>query len=106
MKRRDLLRGGSLVLCLGATDLVFGASIVGAEALGDLTARQRARKGTPIGGATVARVRATLRAALNAAVREGLITTNPLAQVRLEKPVRPHPVIRTDRLDLRLGLWP
>ena len=29
MKRRDaLLRGGSLVLCLGATDLVFGAAIV------------------------------------------------------------------------------
>ena len=28
MKRRDLLRGGSLVLCLGASDLVFGASIV------------------------------------------------------------------------------
>jgi len=28
MKRRDLLRGGSLVLCLGATDLAFGASIV------------------------------------------------------------------------------
>jgi len=28
MKRRDLLRGGSLVLCLGASDLAFGASIV------------------------------------------------------------------------------
>ena len=28
MKRRDLLRGGSLVLCLRATDLAFGASIV------------------------------------------------------------------------------
>jgi N-acetylmuramoyl-L-alanine amidase len=28
MKRRDLLRGGSLVLCLGATELAFGASIV------------------------------------------------------------------------------
>ena len=28
MKRRDLLRGGSLVLCLSATDLVFGATIV------------------------------------------------------------------------------
>ena len=28
MKRRDLLRGGSLVLCLGASDLVFGATIV------------------------------------------------------------------------------
>jgi len=28
MKRRDLLRGGSLVLCLGAADLAFGATIV------------------------------------------------------------------------------
>jgi N-acetylmuramoyl-L-alanine amidase len=28
MKRRDLLRGGSLVLCLGAADLASGASIV------------------------------------------------------------------------------
>ena len=28
MKRRDLLRGGSLVLCLSATGLVFGATIV------------------------------------------------------------------------------
>ena len=28
MKRRELLRGGSLVLCLGATDLAFGAAIV------------------------------------------------------------------------------
>ncbi len=28
MKRRELLRGGSLVLCLGASDLVFGATIV------------------------------------------------------------------------------
>ena len=44
---------------------------------------------------TVDRVRATLRSALNAAVREGLIASNPLAQIRLDKPVRPHPVIWT-----------
>ena len=40
--------------------------------------------------------------ALNAAVREGLIASNPLAQVRLDKPVRPHPVIWTDE---RVAAW-
>jgi hypothetical protein len=35
-------------------------------------------------------------------VREGLIATNPLAQVRLDKPVRPHPVIWTDE---RVEAW-
>ena len=51
---------------------------------------------------TVDRVRATLRSALNAAVREGLIASNPLAQVRLDKPVRPHPVIWTGE---RVEAW-
>ena len=72
------------------------------QACFDLLARQRTRKGTPIAGSTVDRVRATLRAALNAAVREGLITGNPLAQVRLDKPVRPHPVIWTGE---RVEAW-
>jgi integrase len=72
------------------------------QACFDLLARQRTRKGTPIAGSTVDRVRATLRAALNAAVREGLIASNPLAQVRLDKPVRPHPVIWTDE---RVAAW-
>ncbi|MCW2932359.1 MAG: int [Actinomycetia bacterium] len=61
-----------------------------------LLSRQRTRNGTPIAASTVDRVRATLRSALNAAVREDLIASNPLAQVRLDKPVRPHPVIWTD----------
>jgi integrase len=39
---------------------------------------------------------------LNAAVREGLIAANPLAQVRLARPVRPHPVIWTDE---RVAAW-
>jgi hypothetical protein len=62
----------------------------------------RTRKGTPIAASIVDRVRATLRPALNAAVREGIIAGNPLAQVRLGKPVRPHPVIWTDE---RVEAW-
>jgi integrase len=68
----------------------------------DMLARQRTRKGTPLSPATVDRVRATLRPALNAAVREGLIAASPLAQVRLARPVRPHPVIWTDE---RVAAW-
>jgi hypothetical protein len=68
----------------------------------DLLARQRTKNGTLIAASTVDRVRATLRSALNAAVREGLIPSNPFAQVRLGKPVRPHPVIWTDE---RVEAW-
>jgi integrase len=72
------------------------------QACFDLLARQRTRKRTLIAPATVDRVRATLRSALNATVREGLIAANPLAQVRLARPVRPHPVIWTDA---RVAAW-
>jgi hypothetical protein len=41
------------------------------QACFNLIARQRIKKGTLIAAATVDRVRATLRSALNAAVREG-----------------------------------
>lgn len=68
----------------------------------DVLARQRTTKGTPIAASTVDRIRATLRSALNAAVREGLIAANPLAQVRVARPVRPHPVIWTDD---RVAAW-
>jgi len=72
------------------------------QACFDLLARQRARNGTLIAASTADRVRATLRSALNAAVREGLIASNPLTQVRLARPVRPHPVIWTDE---RVAAW-
>jgi integrase len=72
------------------------------QACFNILARQRTRKGTLIAASTVDRVRATLRSALNAAVREGLIASNPLAHVRLDKPVRPHPVIWTDE---RVEAW-
>ncbi|HEY5019286.1 MAG TPA: tyrosine-type recombinase/integrase [Streptosporangiaceae bacterium] len=68
----------------------------------NLLSRQRTKNGTPIAASTVDRVRATLRSALNAAVREGLIAANPLAQARLDKPARPHPVIWTDE---RVEAW-
>jgi integrase len=72
------------------------------QACFNLLSRQRTRNGTPVAASTVDRIRATLRSALNAAVREGLIASNPLAQVRLDKPVRPHPVIWTDE---RVEAW-
>jgi hypothetical protein len=72
------------------------------QACFSLLSRQRTRKGTLIAASTVDRVRATLRSALNAAVREDLIAANPLAHVRLDKPVRPHPVIWTDE---RVEAW-
>jgi integrase len=72
------------------------------QACFDLLAGQRTAKGTPVAASTVDRVRATLRSALNAAVREGLIASNPLAQVRVARPVRPHPVIWTDE---RVAAW-
>jgi integrase len=43
------------------------------------------------------RIRATLRAALNAAIREGFIRDNPARRVELANPRRPHPVVWTDR---------
>jgi integrase len=68
----------------------------------DLLARHRTRQGHPIAAATLDRIRATLRSALNAAVREGVIETNPIRAVRIAKPVRPHPVIWTDE---RVAAW-
>ena len=54
-------------------------------------AASRTRTGQPLSPATVRRVHATLRAALNAALRDGLIGTNPARHTRLPvaQPSRP-----------------
>ena len=54
-------------------------------------AATRTRTGQPLSAATVRRVHATLRAALNAALRDGLIATNPAWHTRLPlaQPSRP-----------------
>jgi hypothetical protein len=45
--------------------------------------RQHQATGHPVTPATLARIRATLRAALNTAIRHGLITANPARHVEL-----------------------
>lgn len=64
--------------------------------------RQHAAAGQPISAATLVRIRATLRSALNAAVREQLITDNPARWVQLPQVRRPHPVVWTGA---RVAAW-
>jgi integrase len=49
----------------------------------------------PLSPSTLARARAALRTALNAAVRAGLITDNPVRLLELPAPPRPRPVVWT-----------
>lgn len=57
--------------------------------------RTNAAWGTPHAPGTLHRIHATLRAALNAAVRRGLIETNPARFVDLPSARRPHAVVWT-----------
>jgi integrase len=52
--------------------------------------------GLPRTASTMQRIRATLRAAYNAAIREGLVTDNPARRVEMPQPRRPHAVVWTD----------
>jgi integrase len=72
------------------------------QACFDLLARRRAGTGARISPATVDRIRATLRSALNTAVREGVMAANPMRSVKVIHPVRPHPVVWTDE---RVAEW-
>ncbi len=65
------------------------------QAMIDQVIAQHARTGRPITPATVTRLHATLRAALNSAMRHGLIATNPATLVELPPHARPHPVVWT-----------
>lgn len=49
--------------------------------------------GTPVSAATLTRIRATLRAALNAAIRRGLLTENPASRAELPRARRPRAVV-------------
>ena len=63
---------------------------------------QRKCYGEALTPATLHRIRATLRAALNAAIRAGLIGENAARHVELPRPRRPHPVVWTER---RVAAW-
>ena len=64
--------------------------------------RQYHALGTPVSAATLTRIRATLRVALNAAVRRGLLADNPASQAELPKPRRPRAVVWTPE---RIKSW-
>lgn len=64
--------------------------------------RQHGAAGQPISAATLVRIRATLRSALNAAVREQLIADNPARGVQLPPARRPHPAVWTGA---RVAAW-
>jgi integrase len=79
---------------------------LGSTRLGELTGRQvqamfaelvtrETRSGRPIAASTLHRIRATLRAALNAAIREGLIRDNPARFIELPDPRRPQAQVWT-----------
>jgi integrase len=76
--------------------------------------RGEAALGHPVGAATLRRIHATLRAALNAAVRAGLISVNPGRWPELPRAVRPRPQVWTPALTERwqrdgwrpgVGVW-
>jgi integrase len=57
--------------------------------------RQHHALGTPVSAATLTRIRATLRAALNAAIRRALLSENPAAKAELPRARRPRAVVWT-----------
>lgn len=86
---------------------------LGAIRLADLTGRhltamfvelrgRTTRHGRPLSPATLQRIRATLRAALNSAIREGMITDNVARRVELPNSARPQPVVWTPP---RVQVW-
>lgn len=63
-----------------------------------LAKRRRTRDRAPLSAATIQRVNTTLRAALNAARRQGLINRNPASEIALPRDRRPRAVVWTDDL--------
>jgi integrase len=63
------------------------------------TTNRYGRSPTP---STLHRIRATLRSALNAAIREGLLRDNPARHVEVPSPRRPHALVWTAQ---RVELW-
>jgi len=60
------------------------------------------RYGRPPTPSTLRRIRATLRSALNAAIREGLLRDNPARHIELPSPRRPHAQVWTAQ---RVEAW-
>jgi len=68
--------------CLGKL-LLVELSVAHVHAMFTAIARHNEALGKPMSPATLNRIRATLRTALNAAIRQGLLTDNPATRVEL-----------------------
>ncbi|MFF5260612.1 tyrosine-type recombinase/integrase [Actinomadura viridis] len=75
--------------------LLAELSVAHVHAMFTAIARHSEALGKPMSPATLNRIRATLRTALNAAVRQGLLTDNPAARVELPGARRPRAVVWT-----------
>jgi len=73
--------------------LLTDLSAAHVQAMFTAISRQHAAAGTPVSPATLARVRATLRTALNAAIRAGHLTVNPASLCELPPARRPRAVV-------------
>jgi integrase len=80
--------------CLGRI-LLADLSAQHVQAMFTAITRQHQAEGHPVTAATLARVRATLRAALNTAIRAGLVTVNAASPAEMPAPRRPRPVVWT-----------
>ena len=83
-----------LAPCLGQV-LLAELSAAHVQAMFAAIIRQHQVAGAPVTVATLNRIRATLRAALNAAVRRGLIADNPASRAELPRARRPRAVVWT-----------
>ena len=83
-----------LAPCLGRV-LLAELSAEHVQAMFSAIIRQHQALGSPVTSATLNRIRATLRAALNAAVRRGLIGDNPASRAELPRARRPRAVVWT-----------
>jgi hypothetical protein len=93
---------GYLVPYLGAIPL---AALTQGDVQAMFTAviRDETALGRPVSAATVHRIHATLRAALNGAVRAGLIAVNPGRYPELPRAARPRAQVWTPRADRALA---
>jgi integrase len=82
--------------------LLAGLTARQVQAMFTAIARQHAAAGRPVSAATLTRVKATLRAALNAAVRAGYLAANPVVHVQLPPARRQRAAVWTSE---RIAAW-
>jgi integrase len=104
---------GYLVPYLGGIPLA-ALTVGDVQAMFTAVTRDETARGRPVSAATLHRIHATLRAALNGAVRTGLISVNPGRFPELPRAARPRPQVWTPALTERwqrdgwqptIGVW-